>query len=150
MSTNGLVHYISSQPHPIRSMWIFLKKVSKNLIDIKLNTQPSINLINGNKYRILVPYPKNYSLSIEYFQMSDITSDVPHLIINKLKPGADYKFRFTPILRGTAPTSDVTSAQLSLVLDVKMPSTRKGKCLLKRYSFILSNFEFVFFYSGEK
>jgi hypothetical protein len=62
--------------------------------------------------------------------MPDITRDVPHLTINNLKQGTDYKFRFTPILRGTTTTNDATSSQLSLVLDIKMPSTRKGRCLL--------------------
>lgn len=62
--------------------------------------------------------------------MSDITNEAPHLAINNLKPGVDYKFRLTPVLRGTSSSADdATSSQLSLVLDVKMPSTRKGKCL---------------------
>jgi hypothetical protein len=63
-----------------------------------------------------------------FFQVSDITHDVPHLTIDKLKPGADYKFRLTPILHGTTGTNETTSSHLSLVLDVKMPSTRKGRC----------------------
>ncbi len=60
--------------------------------------------------------------------MPNITRDVPHLTIDNLKQGADYKFRFTPILRGATTTNDANSSQLSLVLDVKMPSTRKGRC----------------------
>jgi hypothetical protein len=60
--------------------------------------------------------------------MPNITRDVPHLTIDNLKQGADYKFRFTPILRGATTTNEANSSQLSLVLDVKMPSTRRGRC----------------------
>lgn len=76
--------------------------------------------------------------------MPDITRDIPHLTIENLKPGTDYKFRFTPVLRGATTINDATSSQLSLVLDVKMPSTRKGRCLF-HYSFN-SFFLIVFFY----
>jgi hypothetical protein len=57
--------------------------------------------------------------------VSDITHDDPHLTIDKLKQGTDYKFRFTPILPGKTATN---SSHLSLVLDVKTPSTRQGRC----------------------
>jgi hypothetical protein len=59
--------------------------------------------------------------------MPDITHGDPHLTITKLKQGTDYKFRLTPILQGTT-TNEGHVSQLSLVLDVKMPSTRKGRC----------------------
>lgn len=58
--------------------------------------------------------------------MPNITRDVPHLTINNLKQGMDYKFRFTPILHGTT-TNEANPSQLSLVLDVKMPSTKRGR-----------------------
>src|SRR5690242_6837627 len=73
--------------------------------------------------------------------MPDITRDIPHLTIDKLKQGADYKFRFTPILRNA--TNETSSSQLSLVLDVKMPSTRKGRCLLNHYIYF---FNLLLFY----
>jgi hypothetical protein len=60
--------------------------------------------------------------------MPDITREVPHLTIENLTQGADYKFRFTPILYGTTAINEANSSQFSLVLDVKMPSTRKGRC----------------------
>lgn len=63
--------------------------------------------------------------------MADITRDAPHLTVDNLTQGTDYKFRFTPILRGattTTSTNEPNLSQLSLVLDVKMPSTRKGRC----------------------
>ncbi|CAF4526123.1 unnamed protein product [Rotaria sp. Silwood1] len=63
----------------------------------------------------------------QWIQISDITHDDPQLTIDKLKQGTDYKFRFTPILPGTATTSGTDTSQLSLVLDVKMPSARKGR-----------------------
>ena len=59
--------------------------------------------------------------------MSDITSDDPHLTIDKLKQGTNYKFRFTPVTSDTT-THDASSSQLSLILDVKMPSARKDRC----------------------
>jgi hypothetical protein len=59
--------------------------------------------------------------------MSDITSDDPHLTIDKLKQGTNYKFRFTPVTSDTT-TNEINSSQLSLVLDVQMPSARKGRC----------------------
>ncbi len=58
--------------------------------------------------------------------MSDITRDDPHLTIDKLKQGTDYKFRFTPFSSDTT-TNETDSSQLSLILDVKIPSTRKGR-----------------------
>lgn len=59
--------------------------------------------------------------------MSDITHDDPHLTIDKLKPGTEYKFRFTPISSDTT-ANETNSSQLSLTLDVQMPSARKGRC----------------------
>lgn len=59
--------------------------------------------------------------------MSNISNETPHLTIENLQPGEDYKFRFTPILRGLTNLNDTNASQLSLVLDVKMPSTRKPK-----------------------
>jgi hypothetical protein len=58
--------------------------------------------------------------------MSDITRDDPHLTIDNLKQGTDYKFRFTPVLPET--TNETNSSELSLVLDLKMPSRRQGRC----------------------
>jgi len=60
--------------------------------------------------------------------MSDITRDDPHLTIDNLKQGTDYKFRFTPVLSDTTAINETNSSQLSLVLDVKMPSKQKGRC----------------------
>ena len=63
--------------------------------------------------------------------MSDITSDDPHLTIDGLKQGTDYKFRFTPIASGTTANigkNDANATQLSLILDVKTPSARRGRC----------------------
>ncbi|CAF0751621.1 unnamed protein product [Adineta ricciae] len=63
-------------------------------------------------------------------QMSNITNDDPRLTIDGLKQGTDYKFRFTPIASGTATNTgknDVNSSQLSLILDVKTPSARRGR-----------------------
>jgi len=60
--------------------------------------------------------------------MSDITRDDPHLTIDNLKQGTDYKFRFTPVLSDTTAANETNSSQLSLVLDVKMPSKQKGRC----------------------
>jgi hypothetical protein len=60
--------------------------------------------------------------------MSDITRDDPHLTIDNLKQGTNYKFRFTPVLSDTTATNETNSSELSLVLDVKMPSTQKGRC----------------------
>jgi hypothetical protein len=58
--------------------------------------------------------------------MSDITSDDPHLTIDSLKQGTEYKFRFTPVSSDT--TNETNLSQFSLVLDVQMPSARKGRC----------------------
>lgn len=63
----------------------------------------------------------------QWEQMSNITHETPHLTIENLHPGEDYKFRFTPILRASKNSNDVNASQLALVLDVKMPSTRKPK-----------------------
>ena len=59
--------------------------------------------------------------------MPDIVHDNPHLTIVKLKAGEDYKFRFTPVPVGSSNIHEGNASQLSLVLDVKMPSTRKAK-----------------------
>lgn len=67
--------------------------------------------------------------------MSDITHDDPHLTIDNLKQGTDYKFRFTPV---TATTDETNSSQLSLVLDVKMPSAGKGGCKFNKMFLNLS------------
>lgn len=79
-------------------------------------------------------------------QASNITRDAAHLTIENLRAGVDYKFRLTPILRGSATAKkDAISSQLSLVLDVKMPLTRKGRCLF--YIFVLSKvIELLFLY----
>lgn len=61
--------------------------------------------------------------------MSDITHDEPHTTIKNLKKGADYKFRFTPISSNTTNTiNEADGSQLSVILDVKMPTARKGRC----------------------
>jgi hypothetical protein len=61
--------------------------------------------------------------------MSNITRDDPHLTIDNLQQGTEYKFRFTPILSGTTITTNETNpSQFSLILDVKMPSKRRGRC----------------------
>ena len=59
--------------------------------------------------------------------MSDILRADPHLTIKNLKQGMDYKFRLTPVPCGATAISDPNASQLSLVLDVKMPSTKKAK-----------------------
>ena len=63
--------------------------------------------------------------------MSNITRDHPQLTIDKLKASTDYKFRFTPVLSDAAAKKmkEANPSQLSLVLDVKMPSKRRGRCL---------------------
>lgn len=61
--------------------------------------------------------------------MPDINCDAPHLTIDNLEQDTDYKFRFTPILRGMTAPSDSASSQLSLVLDVKTPSSSKKRRL---------------------
>ncbi|CAF3582941.1 unnamed protein product [Rotaria sp. Silwood1] len=63
----------------------------------------------------------------QWKQMPDITRDSPHLTINKLEQDTNYKFRFTPILRGITPGNEASTSQLSLVLDVKMPPSRKPR-----------------------
>ncbi|CAF3879351.1 unnamed protein product [Adineta steineri] len=64
----------------------------------------------------------------QWKQMSDITHDNPHLTIDNLKQGTDYKFRFTPMVSGTtAAKNETNSSQLSLILDVKTPSSRRGR-----------------------
>lgn len=60
--------------------------------------------------------------------MSDIVHDNAHLTIDNLQGGEDYKFRFTPIPAGTSNINEGNASQLSLVLDVKMPSARKVTC----------------------
>ena len=79
----------------------------------------------------------------QWQQVPDITRDAPHLTVNKLKPDTDYKFRFTPVLQGTTAPNETTSSQLSLVLDVKMPSSRKGKCLFTFSFTSQSHFAFI-------
>ena len=74
--------------------------------------------------------------------MSDITSDDPHLTINGLKQGTDYKFRFTPIASGTTANigkNDANASQLSLILDVKTPSARRGRCSFNGFLFHTSS-----------
>ncbi|CAM2710152.1 unnamed protein product [Rotaria socialis] len=63
----------------------------------------------------------------QWKQMPNITRDSPHLTIDNLEQNTDYKFRFTPILRGMTISNESGSSQLSLVLDVKMPSPRKTR-----------------------
>ncbi|CAF3015656.1 unnamed protein product [Rotaria sp. Silwood2] len=63
----------------------------------------------------------------QWKQMPDITRDASHLTIDNLQQDTNYKFRFTPILRGITPGNESSSSQLSLVLDVKMPPSRKPR-----------------------
>lgn len=59
--------------------------------------------------------------------MPDVTRDTPHLTIDNLEKETDYKFRLTPILDTLATGNELNSSQLSLVLDIKMPSSHKGQ-----------------------
>lgn len=57
-------------------------------------------------------------------QIADVTENVPELTIDKLKHETDYKFRFTPV----SAAAETNASQLSVVLDVKTPAKRKGRC----------------------
>lgn len=64
----------------------------------------------------------------QWQQIPDVTRDVPHLTIDKLKQGTDYKFRFTPHPRGASTSNaEAISSQLALVLDVKTPLSGKDR-----------------------
>ncbi|CAF4624325.1 unnamed protein product, partial [Rotaria magnacalcarata] len=63
----------------------------------------------------------------QWQQMPNITRGSPHLTIDDLEQDTDYKFRFTPLLRGITTSNESGSSQLSLVLDVKMPSSCKTR-----------------------
>ena len=73
------------------------------------------------------------------FQMPAITRAKPHVTIDKLKQNSDYKFRFTPVPKDGAQHNDANASHLSLVMDVKTPSSRPERCLFheRRAEFLL-------------
>ncbi|CAF3733063.1 unnamed protein product [Adineta steineri] len=100
---------------------LHLEPTSSDTVNINISEE---GFIEFDQYK--VEYTTIDQLD-QWKQVSNITRETPHLIVDKLKPGLDYKFRLTPFLRGTAAIDEAVSSQLSLVLDVKMPSTRKGR-----------------------
>lgn len=65
--------------------------------------------------------------------MPDIDRNTPHLTIDNLEQDTDYKFRFTPVLRGATAGNETNSSQLSLALDVKMPPLKTRRCLFSYF-----------------
>ncbi|UJR13707.1 hypothetical protein I4U23_000718 [Adineta vaga] len=103
---------------------LHLEPMSANIVDIDISEE---GFKQFDQYKVeyaAIDQPN------EWKQVSNITREAPHLTVDKLKAGVDYKFRLTPILRGSiTPIKDALSSQLSLVLDVKMPLTRKGRLM---------------------
>ncbi|CAF3885816.1 unnamed protein product [Rotaria magnacalcarata] len=104
---------------------LHINPTSTNTVDIDISEEG---------FKAFDSYKIEYTIvdeSDHWTQMSDITHDNPHLAIKNLKKGADYHFRFTPIspatTKATATMNGVDTSQFSVVLDVKMPSIRKGR-----------------------
>ncbi|CAF0986242.1 unnamed protein product [Adineta ricciae] len=103
---------------------LHIEPISANIVDIDISEE---GFKQFDQYKVeyaAMDQPDQWN------QVSNITRDAAHLTIEKLRAGVDYKFRLTPILRGSATAKkDAISSQLSLVLDVKMPLTRKGRLM---------------------
>ena len=69
--------------------------------------------------------------------MSNITRDDPHLTIDNLKHGTDYRFRFTPVSSEKSQRNETNSSQLSLVLDVKTPLAQQEQSKFEKIYRIL-------------
>ncbi|CAF0875371.1 unnamed protein product [Rotaria sordida] len=100
---------------------LHINPTSTNTVDIDISDE-GFNEFDCYKIEYTTTDQRN-----QWKQVSDITQDDPHLTIDNLKQGTNYKFRFTPIVSGTTTTNGTDTSQLSLVLDVKMPSARKGR-----------------------
>ncbi|CAF0986559.1 unnamed protein product [Adineta ricciae] len=103
---------------------LHIEPISANIVDVDISEE---GFKQFDQYKVeyaAMDQPDQWN------QVSNITRDAAHLTIEKLRAGVDYKFRLTPILRGSATAKkDAISSQLSLVLDVKMPLTRKGRLM---------------------
>ena len=57
-----------------------------------------------------------------------MTRSNPQLSVDNLKQDTEYQFRFTPVSSDNNSNQENNASHLSLVLDVKTPSRRKGRC----------------------
>ncbi|CAF1950596.1 unnamed protein product [Rotaria magnacalcarata] len=98
-----------------------LVPTSSNTVDVEISEE---GFKEYDQYK--VEYTTINQLD-QWQQMPNITRGSPHLTIDDLEQDTDYKFRFTPLLRGITTSNESGSSQLSLVLDVKMPSSCKTR-----------------------